>query len=387
MKILFLASSIGVTAGGIVYERILKGLGNQGAKIIVVCVKSSPSLSLEAEINEVRANFILPYRLSQIGLIIFKADIQYFHWINKAFKVCKKIIMQNKPDIIFSIVTGGVYFPMTLGHKLSLKFNIPLAVHSLDPLPSPAAWKENILIRKSVIPMIKPVINHSSFFSMTNDRMLKYELSLLGLPFKSKYHIILNPIIKHNSVYPVPPGKNVFLFLGNFYGVRKPDPLIYGFIKLLKKVPDANLLIAGSNPIRIDNFDIKESEKGKIKLIPYSKYPDDLMKESDILIDMDADIPDDVFISSKLMNYLNSNRVIVSITRKDSPTDELLQKFTNSVITTNHDPENIALALYRAIQISDERNIYDERREFLEEMDINTIGKKIISGFQNTLNP
>ena len=79
--------------------------------------------------------------------------------------------------------------------------------------------------------------------------------------------------------------------------------------------------------------------------IEFFGYTRDLLPfyaEADLLIDIDADIENDVFISSKFFNYLMINRKILCITGKNSPVTSVISKYNfEQIFVTNHNSENI----------------------------------------------
>ncbi|AZB91498.1 hypothetical protein DKE41_018570 [Acinetobacter pittii] len=82
------------------------------------------------------------------------------------------------------------------------------------------------------------------------------------------------------------------------------------------------------------------------------------------MIDIDADIENDVFISSKFFNYLMINRKILCITGKNSPVTKFVRDMNISDISiVSHENDDIYININRIIL--NERNIINRNVNFL----------------------
>ena len=116
--------------------------------------------------------------------------------------------------------------------------------------------------------------------------------------------------------------------------------------------------------------------------------PEDYIRKSSVLIDIDADIANDVFISSKLIQYLSYDRTILCISPENSPARKLLQNKTKTVIISGHKQDDILSALVTAGKLSKTNTEYSEREQLLNLFDIETIVAKwnnSISGIKSKL--
>ncbi len=123
--------------------------------------------------------------------------------------------------------------------------------------------------------------------------------------------------------------------------------------------------IVGSNKINLNHFNISEDAKTKILFHPFSTNLKAVFERSRVLIDVDADIEEDVFISSKLKDYLSVNRMIVSITGKNSPSRkfylELLKCGLFLTLQIQHFKGNLEWQLIQSICKS-----FDDRKSVLD---------------------
>ncbi|HWH68789.1 MAG TPA: hypothetical protein VNT26_05355, partial [Candidatus Sulfotelmatobacter sp.] len=76
--------------------------------------------------------------------------------------------------------------------------------------------------------------------------------------------------------------------------------------------------------------------------------------------------PDAVFLPSKLLEYLSTDRIILAITTPGSPTAELLQPLSNSTVVSAHNPEEIACGMANAVRMRRCPDIFAERQQRLQ---------------------
>ena len=172
--------------------------------------------------------------------------------------------------------------------------------------------------------------------------------------------------------------KDKAVYTGGIYGVRKADYIIQAFIKLVESFPNSELIFVGSS---IDQKYLSEqSINGKIKTIPYTKDLIPFYTSATALIDIDADIDDDVFISSKMPIYLMINRIIISETGKNSPSRKLFNGI-KSIIQCDHDPEQLFRAMCNSIELKNNIS-FDDRNEIIKLFQI----ENIIVQLDNSLN-
>jgi hypothetical protein len=89
------------------------------------------------------------------------------------------------------------------------------------------------------------------------------------------------------------------------------------FLALLDIVIDARLIFVGSS-INLSDYSIPENKYNNFKVVDWTDIPEKYIEESDILLDYNANIENDVFISSKLTKYIGYNRKILVLSGDNS---------------------------------------------------------------------
>jgi hypothetical protein len=119
-------------------------------------------------------------------------------------------------------------------------------------------------------------------------------------------------------------------YMGSFYGDRTPVPLLKALKHIKTTNPDINfsLEIYGSenNELNswIENYDLKNDVFycGKVTYVKSLE----LMSSADMLVLIDAEYNTNVFLPSKLIDYLGAKKPILAITPRNSPSFKMMKK-------------------------------------------------------------
>src|SRR5690606_22476348 len=126
-------------------------------------------------------------------------------------------------------------------------------------------------------------------------------------------------------------GEKYLLYAGKINIKRHPKLLIQVMIMLEEILPELKLYFLGTGQNEILNNCSENKFPQNIKVFDWSDKPEEYMKNALALVDVDINKKEDVFISGKLMSYLNSNIPILSITTEDSPSSKLLKNLKHGV--------------------------------------------------------
>jgi glycosyltransferase involved in cell wall biosynthesis len=235
-----------------------------------------------------------------------------------------------------------------------------------DPIPAPKEWETYEIYRKSLIRPIKNALRDCTFLSMNTQEMIKFQQTSVKFDLLNKSFVSPDPVNSPMRYFGKLNDKNVLLFLGTFYSARKPDKLVLGFSRFIQEGNEAELHIIGHSHFDLKKFNLPDDIS---KRIIFNSWKEDISEEyrrSRVLVDVDADIANDVFISSKLKSYLSIDRVILSITRKSSPSYKLLSEVGNSSVISDFDEEAICSAIKRSLSINYTTDLFNDRKNLLQ---------------------
>lgn len=203
--------------------------------------------------------------------------------------------------------------------------------------------------------------------------MLDYEVSYMP-NYTGVKDYLYTPIRNEAIIKSKPKGNIIFLYTGGLYGPRKKEALIDGFRLFIKEYPQAKLIFVGNNSKR--DFQCAEDLilSNNVEIKGFTPNLQSLYNEATALIDINAYFDNDVFLSSKIINYLPIMKPIISITGNNSPSRNIFTE-DSSIIHCSHNAEDINWALNRTINMP-EQNI-EQRKIYLDIFSVSTIAQKM----------
>jgi glycosyltransferase involved in cell wall biosynthesis len=149
-------------------------------------------------------------------------------------------------------------------------------------------------------------------------------------------------------------------YIGDFYGVRSPEPLLKALEIAEGLYPDLavklEIVCIGNAEQRY--VELIKTYQGKLRT-PISRKPQvsyfeslRIMSSMGMLVMIDAPSDENIFLSSKLIDYLGAKRPILGITSENGTAAAILQRYQYPVADPR-EPERIAKALLDMVQHAD----------------------------------
>ncbi|MFN4299823.1 MAG: hypothetical protein ACK4EX_08860 [Thermaurantimonas sp.] len=383
MKILIIAFSIGKSAAGVVAEELFTELINQNPDVHIICNENFSKKISSDKVSQLGLKNIHHNRFDKLLLICTHFEINGWKWVSKGLSVFKKIHDNFKPDVVLCFTSAYGFRVLDLGYKIAKIYNIPLAIHSVDPNPSSSGWGENYLLRKAIVSIVKPYYQYAKFISATNEQMLSYQLEILSIKNNKNTKVIFNPARKPLTVKSNLSEKNTFLYLGTLYEKRNPQLIIDAFLEFNKINNGSKFLFVGENKCK--SLFIPQELSMNIIFNEWTSNPEIFINKSSVLVDIDANIPNDVFISSKLSQYLMYDKPILCITPIGSPSRELTKSLTQTVFCVNHNKEEILKGMQFLTNKIYDNNMFLERESIREKFSVKNITKNILEELYSIL--
>lgn len=380
-RFLILTENLGKTAPGIVFERLIGEIGKR-SDIDVVCLNNNAESVANAVYSRPATNARFPHalspsnkaRLSKLSLRLIGDDWAARLNAIALFEVFKSHDSSARQyDYIFSLVSYRHTSPLLVAERLIkegvAKKNI---AYFVDAIPAPLGWSTNNREFRGLKRFTAKRIKRLDAIFSSNAQMLKYQLSLNGGELNIPSSVLFNPIVGDQKDFPPPLGEDYkFLYTGGLYGKRTVKHVLGALKILLRKGRNAYLVFVGTNISEADLSSLSDIERKHVLIEPFCRSLDKYYEDSTALLDIDADMDDDVFLSSKVTNYLEVNRIIISETGANSPASGLFLGM-NSIIQCPHDPVRIADAMIYAIQRA--RDIkFDDRLDLLRAFSVSSV--------------
>ena len=339
MKILLITFYYGITASGVISKRVVDALAEKGHEIVVLT--SSSALSTESK-SKVKF-FYIPSLTDSCSLLArFFSRLQsqkflsiyHYFWVKRTYNKANSVIESLRPDIIYCRTSPieACY----VGEKLGSLYNIPILQHFADPIPAPVEYLPESRRRSVLIKRVKRIIEAANMVSFGNERMLSYVQEQINLPFFNKAFVSPDMASGSNIHYEIASSnkeRTVLTYFGNIYGGRNPSNLLNALLHLYNKGMKIEMRIYST---------VMPSLLNKYPFIISKTVTSDIQHalcEADILVDIDGDDTEPVFISSKLKDYLLVNRPILSITPKNSPSCAILSNIVTARVVVNDQVE------------------------------------------------
>jgi hypothetical protein len=371
MKILIITMNVGRTSPGIVFEKLIQGL-SEIHEVDLLTSDYDPSIDLSSVKNviEIKRRFRHP-RIYKFLISLFNLDPRDLLWAKKSFSYLNKKDHIGY-DLILSLLSFLNYAPLITGALYIKRNSSKLAVYTVDALPAPLGWSENNGYFKGTKKMIAAYLSKADFLFSTNRQMLEYQLST----FEPKKNLISDVIympVNDKIHFYNSSNRNSYMFLytGGIYGLRTPKYILSAFKKILKDFPNSTLEFVGSLIPEKYFFDFDLEEKCKVIIHPFTRDLNQFYERATALIDIDADLPNDVFLSGKMINYITINRIIITETGDNSPSRGIF-KGVPSILQCGHNVNEISNAMKYAIQ-NQKRLDFNDREEVIKLFSLKSI--------------
>jgi glycosyltransferase involved in cell wall biosynthesis len=248
------------------------------------------------------------------------------------------------------------------------------AVYLSDAIPAPG-WPEHKYFVKGLKRFIRKSLSNIDALFTLNKEMLLYQISTFlpkprvitgTFPFGCRYHL-LDYANDEKEI-------NYFVYAGSIYGARKPNYLLIAFERLLDIFPSSKLVFIGTWKDNPPFHRLRPNTIDNIITLPFQENLNSFFRKATGLINIDAEIPNDVFLSSKMGDYLPVNRIIINETGENSPSRNLF-KGIQSVIHCDHDSTQLFEAMKFSISMKDSMD-YEDRKPLIEELYIDNVANR-----------
>lgn len=270
-------------------------------------------------------------------------------WIPAVQKAGRRILYAGKFDGIISFAQP--WSDHVAARKLKNEFNLPWIAHFSDPwVDSPYYQPKGFIanIRKN---MEKMVIQDADAVIFVSEETRDLVMKKYPAEWKQKAHVIphcFDPDLFHNTTDPVSkPLPLRIVYTGGFYGHRTPVNLFKALARIKERTPLEGLLelqIVGPGMETYKDLIPAMNLEKVVTSSPIVPYQESLKiaSQADVLLVIDAPNKDvNVFLPSKLIEYLAFRKPIFGITPLKGATADLLRSL-NCPLTDTEDVDGIS---------------------------------------------
>lgn len=347
MRILVITQHYGRTAPGLVFESLIVSLSKIAEVDLITCNyepnDNNHSISNIIKIKDYHFyNNRLTAYINRLFNLIFG-----FSWRDYMTQHQKIRLANTNYNAILCCCSAGNMASLSIGIKLKRKYGIPIGMYLVDAYPTPYWWNPSIENR-TIGAFLKRKTELCDYFASSNPLMLEYQKKYLSLNIKllNYIHTPSSNIDFQNKEINSKTNNHIFIYMGGVYGIRIADNVLEAFTILIKDFPNAKLLFVGTNP-SIKKI-IPESIKSNVEILPYTQDLTALYTKATALIDIDANVNYDVFLSSKISNYIFVNKPIICETGEISPSRNIFSQ-CNSILLCSHNSKELYMAMTRCV--------------------------------------
>lgn len=308
------------------------------------------------------------YRLPCIRLPKLQIALN-FPWLNASFfpgnmKRINGIIARHRPDVLH--LHNHMFDLAFRAVRVRQKFGIPLVVtiHTMIRHSQPAyniflTPADRIFLKQAVVQhadaIVSPDVNISEYvreaFGTKNDVIVRYGIEKPATPDPAR----IQGIRRRYGL----DGKRVILSIGHVHKIRDRKELIQALPTVLKKIPDAKLMIVGAVstdiPVRTAKRLGVESAVIFTGPVPHSELGDYLS-----LADIEAhwlnqDSPDKTSLGVASLECMAAGKAVLSIANEDTYGVGVLRNGENVLLLQRRNPKEIAEMIIGVLKDSDRR--------------------------------
>lgn len=368
---LVVALDVSLTAPGIVFKTLLRSL-SESCGITLLAQNIDESI-LNENIHYIPLKHGIEYwGRAEKKWRRFGFNPRDLFWTWKTWLCKHKEITRYRYDSLITLTSNGYYSSLNLGRLLARRFRLKYIIYSVDGMPSPVEWMNgDRKLHRKLSGGIAALCSRADIFVLSNPMMIEYEKSVMPR-FKGTWDYLFTPYRPLSESFErVPHDGFNLLYAGSLYGLRRIDSLVEAFRRFLTIRPDATLYFVGERAPGYEKFAGELLESGRIVFREPTDRIDEYYAKADCLIDLAADIPDDVFLSSKVICYLPYKIPILAISGENSPVSQIMKDVPSIVQCRNYD-DGIYEALLRALEVKD----FSDRMELLEAFKPDSICRK-----------
>jgi len=381
MRIVFFTDNINETASGIVAAQIVNGFVKASVEIFVVArVLKNISNETTFKYHQIAFPFLKMTSVEKLSFIVFNRELKHKNIIQKRVRELEDEIKNFEPDRVFSLAAGDAFYMVEIANEISKRLSIPIHHHTVDAIPAPSCWGENKFFRDAKIKLIKRLFSPADIVSATNAKMLDYQLRMINRKPGESTFVLPNPIDEQFIESIASSKKRYVLYLGTL-SPNKSGRNGLQYFKAIEKLADTDLdfYFVGTNLHILTTYSANNELPSNVHHVQWTSEVDNYIKNAALLVDIDINAQDDVFMSSKLIRYMNTDIPIVNISFAGSAARDLLSNQNTGAICVDHESSRITKAIKEALALK--VNI-DTRKNLIRPFMIEAVIKGLLEKYQ-----
>lgn len=374
MDILIFVEEIIDNASGIVNKRLLLEMAQKN-KLVIYCF----GCAYKELLTHSNIEMHLLYKYTFIRK-------QYWHFTNLSLAIMgtdladellkKKISKCHKIDIILSLSYSVHLWSIIAGKYAKSLYNRKWVTYFIDPLPPHVHFGKFHPFPSLCKSFIKRKTDLLDLAAGSNSKMMSFQKKYIANKlcesdfYYTSYDMMNIKLVERNL------NESYLLYTGSLKE-RKVLPLLKAFASIIQSnSTNLKLVFVGSEDISKHRSAFAKDIQSKILLFPRTNDLTRYYENAVALIDIDPDIEDNVYLSSKITNYIFINRPIICITERDSPSKLIFGGCQSMLFCKNAELEIFETIKYVIYNLSN--FLYEDRLNILKQFSTEYVTKKLI---------
>lgn len=366
MKILavYFRAGSGVSA---IYERVIEHLAKHAE--VDILSDQAPISTMESLRN------IYTHPFSKSRNKWYRKFVRWFGTTPFSTRWSREAMAQltESYDLVIALVTSAQLTPVVFGRLYAEQHNTKFAIYSVDAIPAPGGWTKPSEYRGKMR-VVARNFAAADYVASSNAHMLAFQLTTFKHKEGLRSNVLLTP--SPAKEYNLPEGERAtLLYTGSLYGLRNPNYFFKAFKRLLRDYPNAEAIFVGMGmKFRNMRSILSAEELKRVTVLGHTDNLEPLFRRATVLVDINADREEDPFLSSKIITYLKTNRMIICETGGNTPSREVFAGL-DTIILVDHSVDSMYDAMRLAIERAHNNPDYSEREAIIRRFSIEEVGE------------
>lgn len=351
----------------VIYERVIEHLAKHAE--VDILSDQAPISNMEG----VRNIYTHPFSKSRSKW--YRKFVRWFGAAPFSARWSREAMAQltSSYDVVIAFVTSAQLTPVVFGRLYAEQHNTKFAIYSVDAIPAPGGWTKPREYRGKMR-IVARNFAAADYVASSNAHMLAFQLTTFKHKEGLRSNVLLTP--SPAKEYNLPEGERAtLLYTGSLYGLRNPDYFFKAFKRLLRDYPDAEAIFVGMGmKFRNMRSILSAEELKRVTVLNHTDNLEPLFRRATVLVDINADRESDPFLSSKIITYLKTNRMIICETGGDTPSREVFAGL-DTIILADHSADSLYEAMTLAVERAHSKPDFSERAEVIRRFSIEQVGE------------
>lgn len=277
------------------------------------------------------------------------------------------------PDVFYS--RAWPHASLVPAYELSQKHGRPLILHFSDPFPAP---NEDIVYDQRFFDDLQKMVNAASALTFTNKETISYQAQYVS--FDTRIAHVLNHIAPEPMVFGGPGVTGAFYHVGGVGPSRSPVPLLDGFAIHVKRHPESRLFFVGAIAKYVEDEIRRRDLADVVSVLPFTNDVQGVFRRAGVLLSIDNKVTPPLFTPTKIVEYLVTDRPVLSITPPDSPVMQLIARSPETgVAVVDYAPEAVAAGFDAALSLMWSEALYQERIKSMQDFNAGNVVRQFES--------